>query len=264
MTDRSDVDRLVERFSIRGAPTVEWLNELQRQWCFTQPFHNLDLLAGAASHAPPLSREEAIRRCADGLGGPCHVQACGLHAVLTAVGCEAEFAAATIGSAGDHLLVRATIDGRAFLCDVGNGQPYLRPFPQEEALVQEHLGWRVRSTPERGGLVVERSSYDQPVPRRVYRTEPGLRHWEDFSDIIRRHHSEIGFGPFLTGLRVVRMGPDLMVTVRDQVVTWYRAGSFERSVMQPLELVQFLRAELCLGSLPVSQAVDSWLARRPR
>jgi N-hydroxyarylamine O-acetyltransferase len=264
MPDRSDVDRLIERLSIRGAPTVGWLHELQRQWCFAQPFHNLDLLAGAASQVPPLGREEAIRRCADGLGGPCHVQACGLHAVLAAVACEAEFAAATIGSPGDHLLVRATIDSRTFLCDVGNGQPYLRPFPENDALVQEHLGWRVSSTPEQGSLVVERTSPDQPVPRRVYRTEPGPRQWENFSDIIRRHHSEIGFGPFLTGLRVVRMGPDLMVTVRDEVVTRYRAGSFERSVKQPLELVRFLRDDLCLGSLPVSQAVDSWLARRAR
>ncbi len=264
MTDRSDVGRLMERLRIHGVPTVEWLHELQRRWCFSQPFHNLDLLAGAAAHVPPVGRAEAIRRCADGLGGPCHVQACGLHAVLAAVGCEVEFAAATIGYAGDHLLVRATIEGRAFLCDVGNGQPYLCPFPEEEAMVQEHLGWRVSSTPERGGVVVERSSYDQPVPRRVYRTEPGVRQWEDFSEIIRRHHSELGFGPFLTGLRAVRIGPDVMVTVRDEVVTRYRSGSFERSTLRPRELVEFLRGELQLGALPVSEAVESWMARRAR
>lgn len=243
-----------------GATTHARLAELQRAWCFAQPFHNLDLLAGARRSAPPLDRDAAIERCADGLGGPCHVQSWGFLSLLRLAGYEARLCGAAIARPDDHLLVHVTLDDGAYLCDVGNGQPYLEPFPLDRAHEQRHAGWSVRSMPDREEVVLARSSLDQPAWRIVYRARAEARRWEDFASTIERHHREPGFGPFLSGLRVVRIGPASMITVRDETVTVYREDGFERARLSDAELIDFIAGDLGLSALPVREAVATWRA----
>lgn len=258
---RGDEALLARVGARRGEPaTRARLAALQRAWCFTQPFHNLDLLAGARRGAPPLDREAALERCAAGLGGPCHVQSWGFLSLLRRVGYEARLCGATISQPDDHLLVHVTLGDGAYLCDVGNGQPYLEPFPLDRAHEQQHAGWRVRSTPEGGELVLARRSPDQPAWRVVYHARPEARRWEDFASSIERHHREPGFGPFLSGLRVVRIGPGAMTAVRDEVVTVYREGGLERARFSDPELVRFIAEDLGLAALPVREAVAAWRA----
>jgi arylamine N-acetyltransferase len=243
----------------RGAPaSYARLAELQRAWCFAQPFHNLDLLAGARRGAPPLDREAALARCAAGLGGPCHVQSWGFLSLLRLVGYEARLCGASISAPDDHLLVHVAIGAAAYLCDVGNGHPYLTPFPLDRVHEQHHVGWHVRSVPDGDELVVSRRSPDQPAWRVVYRASPAARTWEDFAGAIERHHREPGFGPFLSGLRVVRVDPSSMTAVRDAQVITYREGGFDRERLDEAELVDFIAGDLGLAALPVKAAVAAW------
>lgn len=245
----------------RGEPaTRARLAELQRAWCFAQPFHNLDLLAGAQHGAPPLDREAALERCSDGLGGPCHVQSWGFLSLLRLAGFDARLCGATIAQPDDHLLVHVTVGDEAYLCDVGNGQPYLEPFPLDRTHEQQHVGWIVRSTLERDELVLTRRSPDQPEWRVVYRARPHARRWEDFARSIERHHRERGFGPFLSGLRVVRITATSMVAVRDEQVTIYGEGGFHRARLTEAALVRFIARDLDLAALPVEDAVATWRA----
>ena len=249
----------------RGEPaTRPRLGELQRAWCFAQPFHNLDLLAGAGRGAPPLDRDAAIERCAEGLGGPCHVQSWGFLSLLRLTGFEARLCGATISRADDHLLLHVTLGEAAYLCDVGNGQPYLEPFPLDRPHEQRHAGWCARTTPDGDGLVLERRSPDQPAWRVVYRARAEARRWEDFANSIERHHREPGFGPFLSGLRVVRIGAASMIAVRDDQVTAYRDGGFDRARLSGEELIRFIAGDLGLGALPVREAVAAWCAAAAR
>lgn len=243
-----------------GRPTARRLAALQQAWCFSQPFHNLDLLAGARHRAPPLDRPAALERCAMRLGGPCHVQSWGFLSQLQERGFDAQLCGATIHQPNDHLLVRVVLDGRTFLCDVGNGQPYLEPFPLDRLHFQAHLGWETRSVPDGDGLTVERRSPDQPTWRRVYAARAETRRWDDFAGAIAAHHLEPGFGPFLSGLRVVRIGATSMITVRDDQVTTYHDGIFTRRTLTDAELVSFIREVLGLGALPVDDAVAAWRA----
>lgn len=245
----------------RGEPaTSARLAALQRAWCLAQPFHNLDLLAGERRGIPPLDREAALARCADGLGGPCHVQSWGFLSLVRLAGFDADLCGATIARPDDHLLVHVAIGSDAYLCDVGNGQPYLEPFPLDRAYEQRHAGWCIRSVPDGGELVLSRRSPDQPEWRVVYRARPAARAWEDFAGSIERHHREPGFGPFLSGLRVVRIGAASMIAVRDEQVTTYREDGFDRSSRTDTELVRFIAGELGLEALPVQEAVDAWRA----
>jgi arylamine N-acetyltransferase len=223
-------------------------------------FHNIDLLAGIARGGAPLRPSEAVARCLLGLGGPCHVQAFGLHALLNALAFEADLCGAQVRHAEDHLVVRVDVGGRRFVCDVGNGQPYLRPFPVDRELSQEHLGWVVVSRPDAEGIEVERSSPDQPVARRVYRASLRPRSCDDFADSIRRHHAEAGFGPFMTGLRAVRIGRAEMVALRDHVRTRYRAGGYDQTTLDRAGVARCLSDELGLRGLPIDAALRAWPA----
>lgn len=255
-------DALLARVGARrGEPaTRARLTELQRAWCFAQPFHNLDLLAGSRHGAPPLDREAAIDRCVGGLGGPCHVQSWGFLSLLQLAGFDARLCGATISQPDDHLLVHVTLGDEAYACDVGNGQPYLEPFPMDCMHEQQHLGWCMRSTPDGGELVLTRRSPDHPAWRVVYRARPQARRWEDFASTIERHHRERGFGPFLSGLRVVRIGATSMVAVRDDQVTSYGEAGFDQARLPDAELVRFIAGDLGLAALPVEDAVATWRA----
>lgn len=236
------------------------LAALQRAWLFAQPFHNLDLLAGARHGAPPLDRDAAVLRCLARLGGPCHVQSWGFLSLLREAGFDARLCGATISQPDDHLLVHVTLGDTQYLCDVGNGQPYLEPFPLDHVHEQEHLGWIMRTVPEDGQLALARRSPDLPAWRLIYRARPDARRWEDFANSIERHHREPGFGPFLSGLRVVRIGATSMITVRDAQVTVYRADGFEQHRLDDAALIRFIADDLGLAALPVDEAVRTWRA----
>ncbi len=252
-------DALLSRIGVeRRAPSASFLTELQRAWCYAQPFQNLDLLAARRLGQQPLGPREAVARCIAGLGGPCHVQSSAFLLLLLGLGFDATLVGAAVTHPDDHLLVRVTIEGQAWYADVGNGQPYLRPFPAGERLRQEHLGWTVDSYPDGAGLRVERSSPDQPSPRRVYQVSPAPRAWSHFATVIQRHHGEPGFGPFLRGLRAVRIAPALMLTLRDSVLTRYRPGGYERSSLEPTRLMSVLTTEFGLAELPVEDALEAW------
>jgi arylamine N-acetyltransferase len=255
----ADRDALLARIGVeRATPSVSLLAELQRAWCFAQPFHNLDLLAAWRRGQGPLGPEAAVARCAAGLGGPCHVQSSAFLQLLLALGFDATHAGAAVVHEDDHLLVRTTIEGRVYYSDVGNGQPYLRPFPAHEPLRQEHLGWAVTSRPDGSGLLVERTSPDQPAPRRVYRASPTPRAWSHFAAAIDRHHREPGFGPFLTGLRAVRIAADVMITLRDDVLTRYAPDEHARSTLDPARIASVLEMDFGLAALPVEDALSAW------
>lgn len=253
-----EVTRILARLGVAAAPpSPELLGELQRAWSLGEPFHNLDLLAGYATGAPPLDRRGGWLRCVEGLGGPCHVQASSFLALLTALGFDAHFAAATITHPGDHLVVCTHFGERAWLSDVGNGHPYLRPFSFDGPVEQAHLGWAVRSEPTEHGLVLHQLTPGADAWRRVYVATRQRRGWADFEGAIRRHHTERGFGPFLTGLRAVRVGADVAYTLRDDVFTTHRIeGSSTRVLRSGHE--ELLGSTMDMGRLPVVDAVSVW------
>lgn len=255
----SDRRALLERIGAPfETPSEGYLERLQTAWCLAQPFHNLDLLASVAGGGGSLEPTAAVQRCIDGLGGPCHVQSVSFLALLRSLGFRADLCGACVSHPDDHLLVRVQTPGRTWFCDVGNGQPYLRPFPADEERRQEHLGWTVVSRPTAEGVALWRASPDQPALRRVYEASAAPRRWEDFAATIERHHAEPGFGPFITGLRAVRIGGRTMTTLRDDVLTRYLGATFERSTVDSAQLAACLRDDLGLAGLPIDEALGAW------
>lgn len=211
--------RLCSRFGVTTAQQdLATLTRLQWEWLKWSPFHNLDLLAGASGFACPLDAEDSLRRVLEGAGGPCHVQATAFIALLRALGFDAWLAAASIGAPNDHLVAVVALPDDCYVCDVGNGHPYVQPFPLQRVQEIERYGWRFRSAPCPGGLVLRRRLPDGRW-RQVYTVDPTPRGLAFFESTIRLHHGTAGFGPFLSGLRAVRMDEHVMLTLRDRAYT---------------------------------------------
>lgn len=254
--------QLLTRLGLPARPpasqNLHGLRTLVRAWLLAMPFHNLDLLAASQGTRRSLDHDEALARCLTGLGGPCHVQSLGFAALLSACGFEVALCAATIGHPDDHLLVRVMLEQEVWLCDVGNGQPYLAPFPLDTAQDSHHLGWHIRTEPCPDGLRLWRSSPDLPDGKVVYVASPAPRRWSDFADVITQHHAQPGFGPFMTGLRAVRIGLQRMDTLRDDRWTTFTPEGHTVRTVPLAELPRLLVDVFHLDGLPIDTALAAW------
>ena len=239
-----------------GPPSADYLARLQWAWLCAQPFHNLDLLAGFSDGSAPVSAQAALARTLAGLGGPCHVQAVSMAALLRALGFSNHLAAATINAPGDHLVNVVAVADQRLVCDVGNGHPYARPFPLDRRLEQERCGWRFISEPAGDGLRLRRLFTDGREIQ-VYTVDLAPRTYGDFASIIEAHHQHPEFGPFLTGLRAVRMHERVLLTLRDGVYQRHsELGATTRTVADEAACIRLLNGPFQLAGLPVGKALD--------
>jgi len=238
-------------------PSSAALERLQWAFLIYSPFHNIDLLAGRSGYPTPLDVESSIARVLEGCGGPCHVQATTFLALLRSLGYRAQLAAATIGAPGDHLVVVAEASGDRYVCDVGNGHPYARPFPVDRELDQQRFGWRFVTTPAVGGLTLRRQMSPSEW-KTVYTVALAPRHIDDFAATIHHHHTKPGFGPFLTGLRAVRITQAAMLTLRDALYQRHSAwGISERPVLDEHAARALLSGPFSMGRLPIERAMET-------
>lgn len=244
-------DELLRVLRIEAAsPSASYLTQLQWAFLKCSPFHNLELLAGVS----PRTVEACIEAVLTGRGGPCHVQATAFLALLKSLGFEAHLCAGTISEPGDHLLVLVHTPEAAFVCDVGNGQPYRKPFPLHGTSTSDHVGWHFGSRGD-GQRVTLSRHLDDGTWKHVYSVDPSRQHFSDFAGIIAGHHESVGFGPFLTGLRAVLIRDDLVVTLRDfQLRRYSAAGICERYVADRKAAHRVLDKVFGLGSAPVESA----------
>ncbi len=256
-------DRLLSRLGV-PAPQVDFegLSALVRAWLLNVPFHNIDLLAASLTDCRPLTPEEAMDRCERGLGGPCHVHALGFVSLLEACGFDAELCSATITHEGDHLLVRVKLGSDTCLCDVGNGQPYLAPFRLDRVTEVIHLGWRIRAEPTASGIRLQRWSPDFPNGKVVYDAAPEPRSWETSAAVIDRHHRQPGFGPFMTGLRAVRIQEHRLDTLRDDLWSTFEREGYVSRVVPDDALLDLLIDVFRLEGLPLEEALRAWQKAR--
>lgn len=256
-------DRYLDRLGgWSGSRSAEGLEELQRKHLYAVPFHNLALLSNRGRPYSIPSLLEIARDNAMGIGGTCHLTTPAFATLLASVGFQVNLVAGTIREPGDHLLALAHVDGERFVVDVGNGHPYLYPLPVGTSRSWSAHGWSFSWTSRDGrhALVRHRDGRREVV----YTVDLAPRAWADFAPIIRAHHEQAGFGPFLHALRAVRLAADSMKVVRNGVYSRHAAGLVCR---RPVETVEAVREALqgALGLHPelVEDGVAALLEAHP-
>jgi arylamine N-acetyltransferase len=256
-----DHGRVAAYLARLGGPDVrhdaDGLARLQVAHLQAVPFHNLLILANDGRAQELQALEGVVDAAIAGIGGNCDRTTPPFTALLQAVGFDARLAAATVREPGDHFVCVVQVDGGRFLCDVGNGHPYLRPWdldgPVQE---QEFCGWCFRFDPGASGGPTLRRLLPGGEVKTVYVVDPSTRAYEDFAAIVQAHYTRAGFGPFLSGLRAARVRADAVLTLRD--AEYARDTRFGRS-LRKVGGRAALRALLTDGFALAPQLVDSAL-----
>ncbi len=252
-----------------GSPSfnhdAQGLTRLQSAHLMNVPFHNLLVLAndGRPRRLPALP--EVIDAAIEGVGGNCDRTTPPFAALLRSVGFDAHLAAATVGAPGDHFVCVAHAEGRRFLCDVGNGHPYLQPWDLDGPVqTQAFRGWRFQFDPAApAGPTLQRTLPDGTL-KTVYVVDPTPRDYADFAPIVAAHYSQTDYGPFLSGLRAVRIGQDEVLTVRDgQYARDTRIGRSMRRIRGSEAFRALLTDRFGLSPGLVSDALAVLARRRP-
>ena len=252
-----------------GSPDIRHdrtgLAALQTAHLMAVPFHNLLLLANDGRPWALQALDEVVAGAIAGVGGNCDRTTPPFTALLDAVGFDAQLAAATVREPGDHFVSIVQIDGERFLCDVGNGHPYLRPWdlggPVQE---QSFHGWRFRFDPHAAGGPTLTRDIGNGVSKTVYVVDPAPRVYDDFAPMVSAHYTEAGFGPFLSGLRAVCVRPDSVLTLRDdEYARDTRSGRSMRRIAGRDAVTSLLTERFGLPSRLVGDAVSVAARRRP-
>lgn len=245
--------------------SAQGLTQLQAAHLKAVPFHNLILLAndGRPWGLQPL--EQVVDEAIAGVGGNCDRTTPPFTSLLRAVGFDAQLAAATIREPGDHFVAVVKTEGRRFLCDVGNGHPYLQPWDLDGPVQEQSFhGWSFRFDPRgAGGPTLVRDLGPDGV-RTIYVVDPTPKAYQDFAPMVVSHYTQAGFGPFLSGLRAVRIDTDAVLTLRDlEYARDTRFGRSVRSIVGRDAVTSLLTERFGLAPQLVHQAVDVMARRRP-
>ena len=229
------------------------------------PFHNLLLLANDAAQRPLPPIEGVVDSAIEGIGGNCDRTSPPFTVLLGALGFDATLAAATVGEPGDHFVCVVRCGGRRWLCDVGNGHPYLKPWDLDGPVQEQAFcGWCFRFDPQApGGPTLFRHLPDGRV-KRVYSVDVRARRYRDFASIVEGHYTRSGFGPFLNSLRAVRIEEGAVQSLRDAVFARDTPlARVERYLQGPEALRLALTERFAMPSDLVDQALNALLRRRP-
>lgn len=130
MTDLDLTAYLARTGAAAGPPSPAALGELLHAHVLTFPFDNVDVLLD--QHPGVTLEAVQAKLVGRGRGGYCFEHATLFHAVVVALGYDAELRLARVGdpaeAARTHLAVVVTLDGRRWLCDPGIGVPPTEPI----------------------------------------------------------------------------------------------------------------------------------------
>ncbi|MDI1443601.1 arylamine N-acetyltransferase [Polyangium sp. 6x1] len=214
---RAEATAFCDRLGIRfERPDLETLRSLLRGLLGRVPFHNLHMLA-RYGRAP--TRSEILEDMRRGHGGPCNVMNPFLAALLTELGYDVALHSGTMQQPDCHIALSVRISGRTFWLDAGNGHPYLEPVAVGDEAPRFFAGLTFRLA-SRGpeGYAVEHKAPGSDGWTTSYTFSLAPRPLGFFATMIEEHHRKPGFGPFLTGLRLIRFPDGALTAIRDDIL----------------------------------------------
>lgn len=222
LVSSADAEVFVQRLGVRfDRPDLESLAALLGAYLGRLPFQNASMLA-RYGRAPTVAEiQDDMRR---GRGGPCNVMNPFLAALLARLGYDVALLSGSMQQPDCHIALSVRLSGRFYWLDAGNGHPYLEPVGFGDDTVRSHAGLMFRLA-ARGHDVY---AVEHLFPGRIdwktsYTLTLAPRPLRFFAAMIDQHHAEPGFGPFLTGLRIIRFPGGALTAIRDDLLMTGRA-----------------------------------------
>lgn len=215
---RAEAEIFVGRLGVRfERPDLATLGALVRAYLGRLPFQNVGMLA-RYGRAPSVA--EVLEDMRRGRGGPCNVMNPFLATLLAQLGYEVRLVSGSMQQPDCHIALSVELLGRAYWIDAGNGHPYLEPVAFGDDAPRFHAGLTFRLTPRSGPAeyAVEHRFTGATAWKTSYTLTLCPRPLRFFARMIEQHHTAPGFGPFLTGLRIIRFPDSALTAIRDNVL----------------------------------------------
>ncbi|MEO5712209.1 MAG: arylamine N-acetyltransferase [Luteolibacter sp.] len=265
--DRSLAGHVLDRLEIPqgSALTEETLRKLYKSWCLRVPFDNVrKLIHISSSDSAPLPGGTASDYfqvwLEHGTGGTCWAGAGALHALLSAMGFEADRALGTMlvapGLPPNHGSVRVRLGGRNFLLDTSILHHEPLPLVEDEETRIGHPAWGVTCSKRDGRSHVRWRPLHKPDGFECRFEGFGI-HGDDYLD---RYEQTRGWSPFNYQVCARRnRGDEVIGLAFGHFITLRSDGSMESVRVDDRE-----RRRILLEEFGMSRAVISRLpADRP-
>jgi N-hydroxyarylamine O-acetyltransferase len=252
-----DLDAYLARVGYHGprAATIDALVALHVAHAETIPFENLDILCGEPIRLDLASL--AAKLVVQRRGGYCYEHNSLFAAALRGLGFAVEVLGARVRmgpprpTPRTHCLLRVTVDGAAWLADVGfGGDGLLEPLPWREGEDLTAGGIRYRLEPEGKDVVLHAAL---PVtgwlPLYAVRPDDPLLPIDlELGNWFTSTHPQ---SPFTRMLIAQKLGRDERTILRDRELTVRRGGQIEKSeITGPDQLLEVLRDRFALPFPP--------------
>ncbi len=129
------------------------------------------------------------------------------------------------------------------------------------------MGWRFRTQPKDGKLRLQRwlGNTQQGRWKTVYWADGTPRHFDHFTESLRHHHTQKGYGPFLQHLRAVRIFPNGLISIRNGLYERYSIiGKAERPIRTAAAAKRLLQTQFGLAHAPINKALAVYQAHQPK
>lgn len=231
------------------------LSVLVRAYLGKIPFHNIHMLV---RYGREPTRAEILDDMQRGLGGPCNVMNPFFAALLARLGYDVTLLSGTMQQPDCHIALCIRVGDQAYWIDVGNGHPYLEPILFGDETPKFHAGLGYRLVTKQAAEYAIEHQFERGGPwKTCYTFTLTPRTHRFFADMIAEHHTKPGFGPFMTGLRLIRVPEGMLTAIRDNVLLTGR----DTIQIQRLKDVEALMAALSTHfsdvDLPVALALET-------
>lgn len=212
-----EVDQFLRRLGLtRQNPDIAFLRQLVRAHYAQIPFQNLTMLV--RPRRPP-SWDEIAEDMLSGLGGLCTTINPFFCALLHRLGFEpCLLSSAMTGVRDCHIALGVRFGGRLAWVDLANGFPYLEPLFIDCDKEQFFAGFHYRIERQGSHLNIWQDQLGTSHTRLNQTITLKAVAYSHFETMRECHHTQPGFGPFLTGIRVNRWESDQGFILRDRLV----------------------------------------------
>ncbi|MEM9488631.1 MAG: arylamine N-acetyltransferase [Myxococcota bacterium] len=231
------------------------LRALVRAYLGTMPFQNISMLARYGRVPTTAELLEDLRR---GRGGPCNAMNPFFAAVLAALGFDVSLVSGSMAQPDCHIALCIHLAGQKFWIDVGNGHPYLEPIAVGDEAIRFHAGLAYRlARHDQTWYAVQHRPHGATGWRTSYRLRFKARPLHYFASMIEHHHRQVGFGPFMTGLRLIRFPGGMLTAIRDNVLLTGRTEVQKHVLTSQDELMDTIANHFGDIELPVEAALHA-------
>ena len=194
-------------------PSIQFLENIVQQTMAMIPFQNLSMLIRPRNRPSwGTIKSDMI----DGSGGLCTSRNPFLKALLQKLGFDTWFVSSSMDKPDCHIGICVNLEDSIWWVDIGNGYPYLKPYQLGSEKIINHPFMDFRIIEEDGLWLVQHrmNSSKKWIVNQRFKSDPVDYHF--FDSMHENHYTKVGWGPFLSGIRINRWTSSESIILRDK------------------------------------------------